>query len=655
LEHFLKTEINRYSFVHKTIWLSTYFPFDKGNRNKLKVDLLSFDLILVAEIRKNGELGSLTQSLIDFMEKNDIRFFVSPFDINEEIRNPLSSLNTAFSVDQVNQAIKEYINDIKEYPIFFEPEKMSSLSDKNLVREVLLKLNSNYLPSLGRFFEIPYDRFSTRKIISLEIEDIIIRYIIQSELRKKIKFSEKVNKKTEEDTFIVLIDIENYYESISPEHLIVVMKKITGLNDEDLIIELFKNSLKVTYNKDSVNELSKGLILGSKPDDFFAETFIKYIELVLNDLIPNRVERISDELLIGGNSIRQIRENIQLVRDTLTKFGLKINLSKTKVVKDSLDHLITESYLELIDKVEVYGTRSSPSFVENNYFEIKNNKNEIEEDEVKNGESLNSPVEPEDIDEGYDISVPSFVEESEFKVEPSEILNLTELNNYREAIEFLKALFVNYKNISAYQKKYPKFNRFHNIVASKQTDFYFDFNALRFDILDLEKLRILIDIIYRFPKSESYSAIAVQVLVFTAKGFIYDIGKSRRAKPKHEIFNTIPNIPQTVETTDLTKACEFANLKIIELLRSDDIYEYQKYLILRYLFLDDNAELKIENYQIETISDSDYYGGAYGNYYTINPKLPFYEIIEFEIRRINKETQHFALKIITDFLVSKFR
>jgi hypothetical protein len=74
------------------------------------------------------------------------------------------------------------------------------------------------------------------------------------------------------------------------------------------------------------------------------------------------------------------------------------------------------------------------------------------------------------------------------------------------------------------------------------------------------------------------------------------------------------------------------------LLKSEDVHEYQKYILLRCLFKkDDSLDLNIEKYSIQTL-----------NYDLIVPngKLPFKEEIMNDVSRLAKCSDFFPLKMI---------
>jgi hypothetical protein len=518
-----------------------------------------------------------------------------------------------FTKLDINEAIINYKEDLVKYPIYFEPEKALILNTDNLINQVENKLNVKYCPNIGKAFDIPYDRVNTRKIISLEIDDVIVRYLIQNKFKNTFQLPENTEFKSDDFNYSILIDIQNCYPSFNHEILSKIAQQYGKFNENSIIIKIFENCLKISYIEDKkVFTLDKGVLIGSKPDEFFAEMYLSYVYLQLKNIVSNDLQRVSDEFLISGNKINDLRKDIKLIKEELAKLELQLNLSKTEVIERKVPSNRQEQFLELVNEGKYKGAHSHPQFFPNNWFEIKSRKKTILKETVED--------------------------------------DLTKLPLiYKDSINFLKSFDKNYQEIIEYQKKHPKFKYFTNIVASKPTDFYEDFLKLDLDVINVDKMRVLVDIIYKFPKSEYYTAIAIKILIFVAKSFEFNICNSnwtvQMEKENHG------GIEPTVSGEEFSRCCEFANLKIVEILKSEDIFDYQKYLIFRFLYVDDSININENNYNIKTIAIESY--DDYMNHIgeeSIWPELPFKKLIKDELLRLNKTTEHYALKSITEFI-----
>ena len=170
--------------------------------------------------------------------------------------------------------------------------------------------------------------------------------------------------------------------------------------------------------------------------------------------------------------------------------------------------------------------------------------------------------------------------------------------------------------IKNYQEKYPNYRYLNNIIHSQPTDFRNDFYNLDYSIFTCKNVEKLKEIIYRFPKGANYNALAIQLLTFIAtntKFVIFIPGDEKYSKSMNEIEYS------------LHQTCEFSNLSIIEILKSEDIHEYQKYLMLRCLFKKpDSLKFDLDQYKVPFINyDNDNYLES----------LPFYDEILNEVNK----------------------
>ncbi|MFV0188309.1 reverse transcriptase domain-containing protein [Empedobacter falsenii] len=415
---------------------------------------------------------------------------------------------------------------------------------------------------------------------------------------------------------LLLLDIQNFYESINHKLLISIVNLFSKLEKDDKIIKLLESSLKVPYLEDGkLTTTEKGLLIGSKPDDFLATVFMKYISLVIKKLINNKFNIINDEIIIEINSVNEGRNIFELISKELLRHGLQINLSKIKIIRNSSLKLENDDVIKQIKLVKnkiLSGTSSSPQFITETNLEVE---------EIKLSEA----------------NIENIEKSSQYQ----------EINTYEEAINFIKFLYKDYDKITKYREKHPEYKYFTNIVASQPTDFYHDYLNLNFEILKMENLKILIKVIKNFPKSEYYSSIAIGILVFVAKDLFYNFNDAKTNIEKID-YGVIP----TVDSYPFSEACQFANFQIINLLESPDIYDYQKYLILRHLFFSKvDKSIKWTNYEVKTFQayDEDDFLD-FGNFESKENELPFYSEIKKCVRKINN-TQHYALKKMTNHLI----
>ena len=160
-------------------------------------------------------------------------------------------------------------------------------------------------------------------------------------------------------------------------------------------------------------------------------------------------------------------------------------------------------------------------------------------------------------------------------------------------------------------------------------------NTIEFDLYNIERLKKLKKIIFSFPRSEYYTALAIDLMVFAAK------------HTEHYgdfIYGGVED-----EYADRTEICEFSNLTLIEILDSKDIHEYQKYLLIRCLYKDkSNTTMDVNNYYVKQrhTYQSDFIdGGDDEEDQYLNKKLPFVKVIFSRIESLSN-SDYFPLKAV---------
>jgi len=526
---------------------------------------------------------------------------------------------------KIKLAINQYKRDILDFPIFFDPTKIKLLENELLISQVKNKFNRDYKPSIGDYFEIPYNRIFTRHSISLQIEDIIIKYIIKNEIENSLKFKVDQSDNLIESSipesildnqlkFITVVDILNFYDSINHKILIDIIKANSNISSDETLI-ILESLLKPSYIlNDQIILKESGLLVGSKPDDFFAEIILTFMKYHLKKILNRELLRSSDEFIVATKDIKGARETVNQIEFTFSKFGLRINKSKTKIFETRNSDLNNKLKLKLFDESILEG-KSNPEW------------------SFKNGFLMTEiSVSPKD---GSDV----------------QNLNISNSNitTYEESISFLKSMYINQNKVLEYQKKYPKYSLFYNIPFSKPTDFLTDYGNLNFKFLEIENLKTIKKIIIEFPKSEYYSAIAINLLVFVAKDLFFNLNYSILRDLRDKLY---ADSDYSISEIDIriSEACEFANIALIELLESEIIFDHQKYLILRGLFMSkSNVEISKNNFTIKQISYSDNILMDLNPQYLMEgfaPQLPFRDKLISLTKELINKTNHFPLIVI---------
>lgn len=533
----------------------------------------------------------------------------------EEVLN--NNIESYLNRDLIIQIVNEIKNDFHKAPLFYVPDSIKYLESESLINNVLNKINAFYSPSCGYSFKIPYDTISNRNSISLQIEDLAIRYLLKQILFKISGF--KLLSRIETDKLIesfiskagtkaniFKVDIKNYYESISHINFLNTISDEYRISKDSLIIKLLESSLKIVF-KDSNGEIrrkEKGLAIGLKTDEYFAELYIHLITKKIIKTIDSNVINIADELLFFAENLKELRILNKRIENEINTHGLEINRSKNYSIYTHIPEIQNHKELTLKDKKEEIKITSS--FQLALIYRIDDEANNTSLSDSKN----------------VIIS------------RDNSTIDDTLIESYEDSVQFLKIASGTKKRIGYYRQKHPNYRYFYNIVYSQPKDFLVDFQNLDLSIYEIENINKLMKIIYLFPKSEYYSFIAIDLLVFIAT-------ESAHCSNVHcETQFDLPAI-----TKKVTKACEYANIAITEMLESENIHDYQKYLLLRRLYKNKNdLEFAYENYSIKQVT---YVGFSYGD----TPILPFMGMVKSQIKKLNAKTNNYALKTITNHLI----
>lgn len=518
--------------------------------------------------------------------------------------------------NSILEAIENLKFDLNQHPLFYNPFLSKSLYSKELVYQIKNKITEFYSPDCGDLYEIPYDFLSNRNAIDIPFEDLIIRYLIQSIIKEdsnicisdanqnkyKLNLALQICKTKSLNLF--KIDINNYYESIEHDILLKCIAQELKLPFESEFIGFIRNNIEVIYRnkKKQILRKKKGLCIGLKPDEYFANFLMYKIVEILKQNIQEDIFFIADEVFFFSKDLNSARSTFNQIEYIFNEHNLYINKAKNTDIILEIQELNSEKKLclEQIENKINYQSSSIeiPRFSWKIYLNNKKSNYQIKEE----------------------ISKDNYV-----------------ISTYDDSIKFLKSLNEDKLNINIYQQKHP--SQKHLIPQGPSSpETYIDFKNLAFKIYDIENVKKLVKIIYRFPKSQYFSFLAIDVLVFVAKVYrLYD----------GDFFQTESD---EVKFRDFkSEASVYANISIIEMLKSNNIHDFQKYLILRCLFKNkENLEFSFENYNIDSQQVYDIDNPEYDYF---RNELPFKQLMISQINILKDTTDNYALKMISRYLI----
>ena len=455
-------------------------------------------------------------------------------------------------------AIEKFKMHIVKFPIYFQVKDLEYLETQKALDNIAEKLeSSNYQPNYVQSYLIPYDTISTRKGYSLHIDDLIIRYVLFNHLESTLKlYSNKIN--PSEFNIFCIVDIFDCYNQINNDILIQTLRQeLASKIDNDSFI-LLERCLTIYEN--SSDKIS-GLLVGSKPDEYFAELFLSVLHSKMNTGISDNISRSGDEFLIFADSIGEIRGIVSGIISLLNDKGLTLNKSKNKTVFVSEKRKLTR--LIPFEEPWLYNSPSCPppDFPNILYNEV------------------------------------NFTISHKGKQDNGEILKI---NTYEDSIKYLNSIAPEIEKIELFINTYPEYSLFGYWNSSTPTETKKLHQEIDFKkILNPKILDNLETIIYRFPRSQYFSGMAIKYLCTYAINFNYNIKYSCKHS-KTDVF-LVENYDFTAISEEISSLiCEKSNSILLNAIRSNDIYDYQKYLIIRELFFDkQNLTIKEKNYKIK--------------------------------------------------------
>ncbi|AZK47325.1 RNA-directed DNA polymerase [Paenibacillus lentus] len=226
------------------------------------------------------------------------------------------------------------------------PQPTDALVFQVLIESVSKEILENQ-PSKNAF----YSRDKHSVSIPHEVDEYMLNWRQQWKKMQKMIYNF-----TDEQDFIIVTDISNYYDSIDINELRKVFTSYSKMN-EVLIDLVFKIIEEISWKPDYLPYSSRGLpttnIEGVR---LLAHSFLFEVDEVVKQATNGSFARWMDDITIGVNSRRQAVEIISSISDMLKSRGLALNLSKTNIYdeKQGYYHFQIEEnrYLDSIEKVK---------------------------------------------------------------------------------------------------------------------------------------------------------------------------------------------------------------------------------------------------------------------------------------------------------------
>jgi hypothetical protein len=194
-------------------------------------------------------------------------------------------------------AIEDYKKDIVKYPIFFSIRGLKYLDTDEAIKNISDKLCSiDYQPKNPDRYIVPYDTISTRIANNLDIDDLIIRYIVVNQIKKNVQLYEN-NVNPKDFNVYCIVDIYDCYNNIEKEIFINTINSHYYNKIDGKTFNLLAKT--VDFNSSDFNQIN-AISVGTKPDEFYAELFLSIVHSEINVKVSENISRNGDEFLISA-------------------------------------------------------------------------------------------------------------------------------------------------------------------------------------------------------------------------------------------------------------------------------------------------------------------------------------------------------------------
>lgn len=312
-----------------------------------------FSKLRKSELEKIFEKKKITEvwrKIVKNQMRNiDLKDLFDHYDFNYNIDERATTIrNDILSGNyKVSQALTYRIE--KKFGIcrhLVTPQPTDALVFQILVENVSKEILENQ-PSKNAFYS--RDRHNISK--PHEVDEYMFNWKQQWKNMQKMIYNF-----TDEQDYIIVTDLSNYYDSIDIKELRKVFSSYSKLN-EVLVDLVFKIIEEISWKPDYLPYSSRGLpTTNLEGVRLLAHSFLFEIDEVIKQATNNSFARWMDDITIGVGSKKQAVEIISSVSDMLKSRGLSLNLSKTNIYneKQGYYHFQIEAnrYLDGIEQIK---------------------------------------------------------------------------------------------------------------------------------------------------------------------------------------------------------------------------------------------------------------------------------------------------------------
>jgi tetratricopeptide (TPR) repeat protein len=262
--------------------------------------------------------------------------------------------------NRVLKAIDLAINARLNLDPYFDPKELSDanrdfLADRIIGKIVSKESNKDVKPVYN--IHIPKNSFQSRIAEYFSLEEYSIRYLLALVLSEKFDFLDSVyggkleifqidngdsyrlkrrrfqklqNSLLSGESFswLVYVDISNFYSSIKKSNLIEIIKTKLSLSDENYFLKL-------------VEMYFGNISIGSWCDNFIQNIYLSNLDLAMNSSEWNYM-RMNDDIRVYCNSLQDAEMAFNKIEAELKKLDLEINKAKQFIIEPMINKTVAK-------------------------------------------------------------------------------------------------------------------------------------------------------------------------------------------------------------------------------------------------------------------------------------------------------------------------
>ncbi len=257
--------------------------------------------------------------------------------------------------ENIIKAINLAINARLNLDPYFHPEFLEEIKSDDFISmhldKIKHRLQNNDFEGISNNITIPKNRFDNRIGNYVDIETYIFKFLVAYILHKHVEIPSSVFGGKDEIFEIVDHDVfklnnskfvewqsEQFYEKNYQYVAVIDVKNYYATIQSDILIKKISNEIKLDIDSDLITlikSIFSKLTIGSWPDHFIQNFYLKELDLKLSDYKDISYGRLTDDIRIFANTEQDAKACFDIVIDYFKLHKLTINMDKAFVESDN--------------------------------------------------------------------------------------------------------------------------------------------------------------------------------------------------------------------------------------------------------------------------------------------------------------------------------